>query len=259
NALVGVYGDAIDLSPMTFQNWHADARLILQGTDGVDSITGSDENDLIYGGGGGDVIEGGNGSDTLSYEWTSYLFDIAPGQVAVGVTVRLNTGTTAGGDADGDTISGIENLIGTNFDDSLTGDGGDNDLNGLAGADTLTGGNGTDQLHGGHGNDTFSFSATAHSGLGALSDIIHDFSQSVGNDDVIKLSQIDAIESTAGVDDAFTYIGQDAFSAEGQIRATQSGTRTIIQINTSGTDTAEMRIILEDFTANSLTAADFIL
>ena len=259
NALIGVYGDAIDLSPMTFQNWHADARLILQGTDGVDSITGSDENDLIYGGGGGDVIEGGNGSDTLSYEWTSYLFDIAPGQVAVGVTVRLNTGTTAGGDADGDTISGIENLIGTNFDDSLTGDGGDNDLNGLAGADTLTGGNGTDQLHGGHGDDTFSFSATAHSGLGALSDIIADFSQSVGNDDVIRLSQIDAIESTAGVDDSFTYIGQDAFSAEGQIRATQSGTRTIIQINTSGTDDAEMRIILENFTATNLTAADFVL
>ena len=53
-----------------------------------------------------------------------------------------------------------------------------------------------------------------------------------------------------------TFIGAAAFSAEGQIRFSNSGGHTFIDINTSGTTGVEMRIdIVGSFT---MTGADFI-
>ena len=43
----------------------------------------------------------------------------------------------SGGDAEGDVLRNIENLIGSDHDDHLTGDGGDNHLDGGVGADTF--------------------------------------------------------------------------------------------------------------------------
>src|SRR5262249_56744751 len=60
------------------------------------------------------------------------------------VTVNLAAATASGGDAQGDTLSGIENIIGSAQADMLTGDGGNNRLDGGAGADALTGGLGND-------------------------------------------------------------------------------------------------------------------
>ena len=245
-----VFGQTIDLGSITFINWDSGSgagdRIEYFGTALDDTHTGSVEDDNFYGSLGADTYDGGSGVDVVDYS-----------NSLAAVAVNLVSGTGTGGDADGDTLISIESVLGSGFDDTLTGDGGDNRLFGGFGDDTLFGGNGTDELVGFGGNDIFRFSATNQSGLGAASDVIADFSKF--QLDLIKLDQIDAQESTAGIDDAFVYIGQDAFTAEGQIRSFQSGTRTIIQINTSGTDTAEMRIILEDFTATDLTAADFIL
>ena len=60
------------------------------------------------------------------------------------MTVNLGAGTASGGDAAGDTLSGIENVIGSAQADTLTGDGGDNVLEGDAGNDSLDGGAGDD-------------------------------------------------------------------------------------------------------------------
>ena len=54
-----------------------------------------------------------------------------------------------------DTLSGFENLIGSQFNDTLTGTSGNNVINGLAGNDRLDGGAGADQMYGGIGNDTY--------------------------------------------------------------------------------------------------------
>ena len=54
---------------------------------------------------------------------------------------------------DRDTLSGIVNIKGTDFNDRLTGDGNNNKLTGGGGADTLTGGGGADTLIGGGGAD----------------------------------------------------------------------------------------------------------
>src|SRR5206468_6788475 len=71
---------------------------------------------------------------------------------AAAVTVDLNLGGS-GGDAAGDRYAGIENVVGSAFNDLLTGDGSDNTLFGNGGNDTLEGGIGADTMFGGAGLD----------------------------------------------------------------------------------------------------------
>lgn len=54
-----------------------------------------------------------------------------------------------------DTLTNIENLIGSTFNDDLTGDAKSNLLSGGAGNDTLRGWNGADTMNGGAGNDSY--------------------------------------------------------------------------------------------------------
>ncbi|PWW03694.1 Ca2+-binding RTX toxin-like protein [Hoeflea marina] len=104
----------------------------LTGDAGVNLLMGGDGDDLLEGGLGNDKLDGGRGSDTASYHGAG-----------TGVTVDLAAGTATGG-AGSDTLSGIENVIGSSFDDVLKGDGNNNVLEGGRGNDTLAGGGGTD-------------------------------------------------------------------------------------------------------------------
>ncbi|KAB2858781.1 MAG: calcium-binding protein, partial [Bauldia sp.] len=90
---------------------------------------GAAGNDTLDGGGGADLLSGGGGNDTATYAAS-----------AAGVTVSLLSGAGSGGDAQGDTLVSIENLIGSAFADTLIGNDGDNVLDGRAGADALNGG-----------------------------------------------------------------------------------------------------------------------
>ncbi|TDK50917.1 calcium-binding protein [Antarcticimicrobium luteum] len=127
----------------------ADAILGLDGDDtlygnrGKDTLNGGAGNDRLSGNIGADTLIGGDGIDTADYS-----------DSPKGVTVSLEDGTGSGGRANGDTLTGIENLIGTGEDDILIGDDGDNVLAGRAGSDTLTGQQGGDTLLGGFGDDT---------------------------------------------------------------------------------------------------------
>jgi len=113
-----------------------------------DSLTGDSNANTIEGGGGADILVGGAGNDTASYAGSS-----------AGVTVSLATGTGAGGDAQGDTLSEFENLLGSAYDDILTGDStaNPNVLDGGAGNDILIGGTGNNTLIGGAGSNTVSY------------------------------------------------------------------------------------------------------
>ena len=132
----------------------------LSGLAGDDLLDGGDKNDTLEGGAGADTLDGGAGNDTATYSSSG-----------AGVTVSLATGTGSGGDAEGDTLTGIENLIGSGFADILTGDGNANSLNGGAGDDTLDGGAGNDTLTGGAGADSLDGGAgtdeASYSGSGA--------------------------------------------------------------------------------------------
>ena len=70
-----------------------------------------------------------------------------------GLTVDLRTPGNNTQAAQGDTYLSVENLYGSNFNDTLTGDQGNNTLWGASGNDRLIGAGGNDQLQGMNGND----------------------------------------------------------------------------------------------------------
>ena len=126
----------------------------LHGLGGNDTLNGDDGDDTLDGGPGADTLDGGTGSDTASYQNSS-----------AGVLVRLHDARAVKlGDAEGDTLTDIEHLVGSEYNDTLAGDGEDNILEGgngddllyggpAGGDDTMSGGNGDDRIFGGRGND----------------------------------------------------------------------------------------------------------
>jgi len=117
---------------------------VLVGGVGNDALYGGEGDDLLIGGPGNDLLDGGPGNDTASYA-----------SATAGVTVDLgHVGAQNTGGAGLDTLVSIENLIGSDDNDTLIGNDGDNVLSGGLGDDILIGGGGNDILIGGPGNDT---------------------------------------------------------------------------------------------------------
>ncbi|MES3022354.1 MAG: calcium-binding protein [Pseudomonadota bacterium] len=113
---------------------------------GSANLTGNGINNVLYAGSGNNALDGAAGTDTVSYAYGA----------GAGVTVSLAlAGAQATGGSGADTLTGIENLIGTAFADSLTGSGGANALTSGAGNDVLNGGAGADTLSGGDGSDSY--------------------------------------------------------------------------------------------------------
>ncbi len=131
---------------------------ILNGGEGDDRLYGGSGNDSLTGGSGADWLDGGAGIDTAYYISSS-----------AGVFINLLSGKGKGGDAEGDTLISIENVVGSNYNDILAGNdadnvlegrGGDDELYGGKGNDILIGGKGADKLDGGEGNDTASYAGS---------------------------------------------------------------------------------------------------
>lgn len=121
----------------------------LQNIEGIigsaynDTLTGkSSDYDYLRGGAGNDVLDGGGGIDYLDYSMASS-----------GVIVNLNTNTvTNDGDGGVDTISNLEILIGSAYDDILTQKSG-NIVYGGAGNDAIYM-TGSGSIYAGTGDDT---------------------------------------------------------------------------------------------------------
>ena len=92
-----------------------------------------------------DSFTGSTGADWVSYAGSTHIHGVS-------VDLRFNPASVNYG-ATGDTLSGINNIIGSAHDDSLHGNSGDNILRGGAGYDSLRGGGGADTLDGGSGNE----------------------------------------------------------------------------------------------------------
>lgn len=123
----------------------ADGNDVLIGLAGNDTLDGGNGNDTLLGGTGDDALTGGAGVDTASYS-----------DAAAAVTVSLAVaGAQATGGGGSDTLSGIENLTGSAFNDVLTGDSGANLIAGGAGNDQIDGGAGADAMIGGAGDDKY--------------------------------------------------------------------------------------------------------
>lgn len=153
------------------------------GHDGtfLGTINGGAGNDVFLPGLGAETIDGGAGNaDVLDFSFGG------------GVKVVLNGNAPNTGRAAGDTYLNIEHVFGSAGNDQLYGNAQANQLRGRGGADrlysgggndTLMGGAGKDTLAGGLGNDRFIFESKAVAG-----DVILDFRNVAGNDDLIRIS-----------------------------------------------------------------------
>jgi Ca2+-binding RTX toxin-like protein len=147
----------------------------IDGLAGNDTLDGGLGNDTLIGGSGADVLIGGGGNDTVSFA----------GSTAGGVVVNLGapnnnvSGSGSGGDAEGDTYSGIENAIGTDF------------------ADTLSGGNGTQTLVGGGGNDVLDGGANMVGGSGDDTYVVHLDGVGLNGNNIISFGGPQSIETNA--------------------------------------------------------------
>jgi Ca2+-binding RTX toxin-like protein len=120
-----------------------------------DALYGGNGNDTLNGGKGGDDLFGGNGRDMLDYSTSNAR-----------VTINLGTGAASGGDAEGDTFTGMEDILGSRGNDNLKGDGGKNVIYGNAGRDQIWGMSGDDRLFAGDMNDEDTHSDTIYGGGG---------------------------------------------------------------------------------------------
>ncbi|MCL4879691.1 MAG: thrombospondin type 3 repeat-containing protein [Anaerolineae bacterium] len=180
-------------------------RLKLTAGFNVANVVGTQQSDTIYGNalannidgsGGNDTIRGGAGDDTLA--GGAGIDTIDESTATAGVNIDLTTNTASGASIGNDTLSGFENIEGSNFDDTLVGSADANTINGNGGADTiegragndnLTGGAGNDTIYGGAGNDTIDgqegvdlvFGGTLNEGVADGNDTITDSGTSGGD------------------------------------------------------------------------------
>ncbi|MEM9139772.1 MAG: M10 family metallopeptidase, partial [Pseudomonadota bacterium] len=148
------YGDLLTGDHLTANQFLGlDGDDTIFGGGGHDFLLGGGGDDQIYGGTGRDVIRGGAGGDTLdggtSPDWVQYH-----ASTSGGIVLDLGAGTGSAGDAAGDVLISIENIRGTNFDDTITGSSIRNILYGEDGDDVIFGGGGNDVLYGQGGTDT---------------------------------------------------------------------------------------------------------
>ncbi len=214
----------------------------IRATNATDMLTGDAADNLFQGLDGADTIAGGGGIDTVDYSR-----DTVEGGKA-GATVNLGTGTAIDGFGATDTLSGIENVVGTAQADIITGDAADN---------ALTGGAGDDTIDGAGGSDTAVFSGasasyTVASGAGATLIV-------TGTDGKDTLSNIEFLafsDTTISLATTYMAAATTASLAEG----TGAGPTPFQFTVTRGGDTSGAAVIVWAATgsgANAASSADF--
>lgn len=156
---------------------------ILEGGAGDDQLFGFGDDDIIQGGAGADLLDGGNGTD-----WTSYI------ESRAGVTVNLETHRGAGGDAEGDVLSNLENVKGSIYSDRLTGDSANNYLDSSGDNDTIEGSLGSDTIDGGAGVDNLRYGRLAQ----AVAVNLKDGTTNKGDTIILASANLSSIENLEG-------------------------------------------------------------
>jgi Ca2+-binding RTX toxin-like protein len=243
----------------------------LTGSTFNDVLTGDANDNIIDGGGGNDVIDGGGGIDTLSFA-----------SATVGVTFSLALqGLAQNTGAGTDTVTNVQNLLGSTRPDHLIGDANNNVIDGGGGDDVLDGGGGTNTVSFGSATTGVTVSLALQgqaqtTGVGSVT--LTNFQALIGsayNDTLTAANGTSTLTGGAGADsfqiqsDADTTTitdfsdGQDdkiilcglqtlTSWAAIQAAAQQMGPDTVVNLG-PGT------LTLKNVQLNTLTAADFVL
>ncbi|MFO1070925.1 MAG: hypothetical protein U1E14_20580 [Geminicoccaceae bacterium] len=215
---------------------------IIKGLFGNDTLFGGAAADTLFGGQDFDTLYGGDGNDTIY-----------------------------GGDGANDVVDEGDTLFGGNGDDTLWSNMGADTCFGGAGNDrfqtgdandVLIGGEGGDSLYSGANNDIYKYLSVLES-TPELYDTITDFNKAgpasvdppgtPAGKDRIDVSAIDANRLVSG-NQQFTFIGDDAFTAPGQLHVRDTSRGKWVEVNNDGDLDADLviRVLLHD----KLTAGD---
>lgn len=205
--LVMLQGDGTDNTIIAgdIDTANPDGDAFLRGYDGDDTFVLGEGIEAVLGGDFGSDT----GTDTASYQNSD---------AAVDVDLSLGLATQSGGDAEGDILLGIENLIGSAQADALAGTSGANEIEGGDGADAILGGAGADVLFGGDGgdNDTINAGTSTGPALGGGYDgrdgdvdiiVAADSFAENGTDLVENYEEDSFFAPTDGIDDIFDFSG----------------------------------------------------
>jgi Ca2+-binding RTX toxin-like protein len=257
-------------------------RDTIYGMDGHDTMDGGTGNDRLFGGNGNDGMAGGAGDDYLDGELGYDAVDYRGVTGTLGVTVDLRITKAQNTKADGyDTIINVEQVWGSNLNDTITGSNGDNDLYGFNGSDIINGAGGNDNIFGGFGETTGNIlsggdgndNIIASYGADTLrGDAGNDrLTGSLGTDKLTggtgadrfvfdnladsTVAAVDTITDFNGAEDLImlaplqftvsqTFIGSSAFSATGgaELRVTTAAGVQTLQVDANGDGTADMAI-----------------
>ncbi|XQQ07288.1 MAG: calcium-binding protein [Leptolyngbya sp. IPPAS B-1204] len=138
---------------------------VLIGSTDNDRLFGLGGNDFLDGGLGFDQFDGGEGNDTVTYSFfNGGITANLQGFGQNGLVSFPSLGNQS------EILISIENLIGSQGNDSITGSAGNNTLFGGAGNDSLFGRDGVDVLDGGDGDDNISGDKNDDTMLGGAGD-----------------------------------------------------------------------------------------
>jgi Ca2+-binding RTX toxin-like protein len=186
-----------------------------------ENLTGSAFDDLLAGDSNDNAIDGGEGIDTANYA-------AAASGVAVSLALQGSAQDTVG--AGIDTLSNIENILGSILGDALTGDANNNVIDGGAGTgnDTLDGGAGVDTVSYASADSAVRVALSIQAGvqqntLGAGTDRLSNFQNLTGSgyDDLLAGDVLDnIIDGGAGTDTVsyeFAASGVDIYLTWGNV------------------------------------------
>ncbi|WP_197432335.1 beta strand repeat-containing protein, partial [Agrobacterium vitis] len=179
----------------------------LTGSSNADTLTGNDNNNVLNGGGGNDTLAGGKGADTLNGGDGSDTANY--GNSFAAIQINLVTGTHTGGDAADDTLSSIEGVIGSQYDDRFT----------SASTGTLSGGGGNDTYVVSQGATTTVLVEEASAGTDTVETTLTSYTLKTNFENLTHTdstnflgygnSADNVIVSQGGVDKLYGYAGND--------------------------------------------------
>ncbi|MBO6894941.1 MAG: VCBS repeat-containing protein, partial [Roseibium sp.] len=207
---------------------------VIYGLGGNDTLNGGAGDDTIYTGSGGDTVDGGEGSDTIVLDDidggnTNTITDSGTsgtdtielgtgsgtyriqGDFSAAAGIEIIDGSGATGDQLGTndtqanfnfsnvTLTGVDEIIGTNNNDTIVGSSGNDTISVKDGDDVITGGAGDDVIDGEGGTDTVVYSGNyADYTITDNGDSTYTITDNVGTDGSDTISNIETLRFADG-------------------------------------------------------------